>query len=80
MPETPVTSASDWQDRDEELEAWKRARRRQLPWRQIAWMASACFGIASFVLPDSVNDNVEYLLWALAAASLYAGWRKKTSA
>jgi hypothetical protein len=40
-------------------------------------MATLCFGIASFALPDSVNDNVQWLLYALGAASLYAGFRKR---
>lgn len=40
-------------------------------------MATLCFGIASLVLPDSVNDNVQWLLYALMAASLYAGFRNR---
>ena len=36
-----------------------------MPWPQLSLMASLCFGIASFVLPDSVNDNVDWLLWGL---------------
>jgi len=64
---------------DEELEQWKRARRqtRRLPWRQLSLMASLCFGAASFVLPASVNGDVQWLLYALAGASLYAGFRKR---
>jgi len=67
---------------DRELLEWKRARgsKFQMPWRQLYLMASLCFGIASFVLPDSVNDNVDYLLWGLCAMSAYAWFtgRKKT--
>ncbi|HTT96889.1 MAG TPA: hypothetical protein VMF58_02485 [Rhizomicrobium sp.] len=66
---------------DEELQAWKEARGSQfkMPWSQLSLMASLCFGIASFVLPDSVNDNVEWLLWALSAIAAYVWWtnRKK---
>jgi hypothetical protein len=64
---------------DEELEQWKRARKqaRRFPWRQLSLMASLCFGVASFVLPASVNSNVQWLLYALVAASLYAGFRKR---
>ena len=64
---------------DDELQQWKLARRRnfEIPWRPLSLMATLCFGIASFVLPDSVNDNVQWLLYALAAASLYAGFRKR---
>jgi hypothetical protein len=61
---------------DAELDSWKRQRRWQPPWRQIALMASLCFGIGSLVLPDSVSDVLRWLLYALTAASLYAGWRK----
>jgi hypothetical protein len=64
---------------DDELRQWKQARKQNLkiPWRPLSLMATLCFGIASFVLPDSVNDNVQWLLYALAAASLYAGFRKR---
>jgi hypothetical protein len=36
-------------------------------------MASLCFGVATFVLPDSVNSAVDYLLYGLMAASFAAG-------
>jgi hypothetical protein len=49
----------------------------QMLWRPLSLMATLCFGIASFVLPDSVNDTVQWLLYALAAASLYAGIRNR---
>jgi len=64
---------------DDELRQWKLARKQnfQIPWRPLSLMATLCFGIASFVLPDSVNDDVQWLLYALAAASLYAGFRKR---
>jgi hypothetical protein len=64
---------------DDELREWKLARKRnfEIPWRPLSLMATLCFGIASFALPDSVNDNVQWLLYALAGASLYAGFRKR---
>ena len=66
---------------DQDVQAWKQARgsKFKFPWRQIYLMASLCFGIASFVLPDSVNDNVDYLLWGLCAMSAYVWFtgRKK---
>jgi hypothetical protein len=65
-------------ERDAELEAWKRARQRHVPWKQISLMASLCFGVASFVLPQSVNDAVAWPLYGLAAISFYVGVRKKT--
>lgn len=60
---------------DHELQEWKKARRRsfRLPWRQLSLLASLCFGVASLVLPDTVNENVDWLLYALMAASFYAG-------
>ena len=62
---------------DPELEEWKRARGWHPPWRQISLMASLCFGIGSLVLPGTVNDAVQWILYALAGASLYAGLRKR---
>ena len=66
-------------DDDDELRQWKLERKQnfEIPWRPLSLMATLCFGIASFALPDSVNDNVQWLLYALAAASLYAGFRKR---
>jgi hypothetical protein len=67
---------------DDELREWKQARKKtfQIPWRQLSVMAGLCFGIASFVLPDSVSDNLQWLLYALAAASFYAGFRRRKNA
>jgi hypothetical protein len=61
---------------DDELDEWKRARREhlRLPWRQIAFMASLCFGVGSLVLPDTVNHIVQWALFALGAISLVAGF------
>lgn len=50
-----------------------------MPWRQLSLMAGLCFGIASFVLPDSINDAVQWPLYALTAASFYTGLRKRKS-
>ncbi len=63
---------------DEELQAWKKSRKGfTIPWRQLSLMASLSFGIASFVLPASVNQNVDYLLYALAGMSLFVGISKR---
>jgi hypothetical protein len=64
---------------DEDLREWPRARRRnfEIPWRPLSLMATLCFGIASFVLPDSVNDTVQWFLYALMAASFYVGIRRR---
>jgi hypothetical protein len=79
--ERPVrlSEKNEFSSFDDELRQWKLARKQnfEIPWRPLSLMATLCFGIASFVLPDSVNDNVQWLLYALAAASLYAGFRKR---
>jgi len=76
---SPPPANTDCPSLDQELLEWKRARKRgfAVPWRQLSLMASLCFGIASFVLPDSVNDNVQWLLYALTAASLYAWFSRR---
>jgi hypothetical protein len=77
-PDEPSGPASQWSSQDEDLTAWKQARRPlPIPWRQLSLMAGLCFGIASLVLPDSVNRAADWLLYALMAASFYAGWRKR---
>jgi hypothetical protein len=79
--ERPVrlSEKNEFSSLDDELREWKLARKRnfEIPWRPLSLMATLCFGVASFVLPDSVNDNVQWLLYALTAASLYAGFRKR---
>ena len=79
-PAVELSGVSDDVPVDQELQAWKAARgnRFKIPWRQVYLMASLCFGIASFVLPDSVNDNVDYLLWGLCAMSAYAWYTGRT--
>lgn len=67
---------------DDELREWKRSRKNgfKIPWRQVSLMASLCFGIAFFVLPDSVNSDVQWILLALMGANFYAGVRKRREA
>lgn len=69
---------------EEELQAWKAERSRErfarFPWRQLALMAGLCFGIAGFVLPDSTNDALSWLFYALSAASFAAGILKRKAA
>jgi hypothetical protein len=67
---------------DDELQAWKAARRKamHLPWRQIAIMAGLSFAVASFVLPEALNDALQWPLSALVAISLYMGWRNRKRA
>ncbi len=79
----PVPPADGAPSVDDELREWKASRKTsfRLPWRQLSLMASLCFGIASFVLPESVNDMVNWLLYGLMAISFYVGvtGRKKKS-
>ena len=73
LPETKlVTAEQDFE------ESWQtRKHGFSIPWRPLALMASLCFGIASFVLPDTVNDVVQYLLYALTAAGIFAGFSRR---
>ena len=66
---------------DDEFREWKKARQRHsgLPWRQLSLMASVSFGVASFVLPDSVGDTLDWILYGLMAASAYAGLSRRWS-
>lgn len=88
LPEVPVDpllvphSGLDLQHVDDDLREWEQARkqRSKIPWRQLSLMASLCFGIASFVLPDSVNENLDWLLYGLMAVTLYTGLRRRARA
>ena len=64
---------------DDGLRDWKRARRQsyRVPWRQLSLMASLCFGVAAFVLPDRVSDTLDWLLYGLMVASFVAGIRRR---
>ena len=76
-PASPPVRQSD--PVDAELEEWKRTRKK-LPffaWRPFYFMASLCFGLASFVLPDSINDIVQWPLYALAGMSFYLGMKMR---
>ena len=66
----------DVPDVDEELRQWQQARKQKvhIPWRRlVADGRIAGFGVASLVLPDPVNDTLQWPLWALMAASFIAG-------
>lgn len=67
---------------DIELAEWKATRKNafKLPWRQLSLMASLCFGIASFVLPESINDAVNWALYALMGISFVVGVTGKKKA
>lgn len=88
LPEVPVDqplvphSSLDSQHIDDDLQEWKQARKQRftIPWRQLSLMASLCFGIASFALPDSINENLDWLLYGLMAVTLYTGLRRRARA
>lgn len=61
----------------DELKSWKKSRGPSPYLKPLALTASLCFGIASVALPEHVNQWVQYPLYALSAASLYAGFRRK---
>jgi hypothetical protein len=61
----------------DELKAWKKTRGPSPYLKPLSLMASLCFGIASVALPAQINAWVQYPLYALSAASLYAGFRRK---
>src|ERR1700683_782291 len=68
---------------DDDLREWKRERKpnfRKALWRPLLLMSTLCFGIASFVLPDSVNDAVDWLLYGMTGASLYSWIRSRRRA
>ena len=68
-PEDPVAA---------ELAAWKRSRSRpSFPWRQVSLILGLCFGVASLVLPERVNNTAAYVLYALSAVSFISGLRRR---
>jgi hypothetical protein len=77
LPEMPKFSSAD-----DDFHEWKRARKPNFHalWRPLLLMATLSFGIASLVLPDSVNDAVDWLLYALTAASFYSWVRSRRRA
>ena len=64
----------------DELKAWKKSRGPSPYLKPLALTASLCFGVASLALPAAINAWVQYPLYALSAASLYAGFQRKRMA
>jgi hypothetical protein len=77
LPKTPKLPLAD-----DDFREWKRARKPNFHalWRPLLLTATLCFGIASLVLPDSVNDAVDWLLYAMTGASLYSWIRSRRQA
>ena len=65
--------------KDNDLREWRLVRNRtsRIPWWQVLLMASLCFGVAAFVLPDSASDRLHWLLYGLMTASFMAGIRQR---
>src|SRR5207248_6131053 len=70
----PILPRSELDDGSQE---WKQKNGFRVPWQILFLTSSLCFGVASFVLPDTVNDAVQWLLYGLMAAGIYAGFRKR---
>jgi hypothetical protein len=67
---------------DRDVEEWKKARKIRKrsfrePWRSVCIAATLTFGVSSWLLPDSVADVAQLVTLGLAAASFYAGIRKR---
>lgn len=79
QPETSPTPAAAMDPVDAEIREWKRARGSHFPIKLLALVASVSFGVASIALPAQINRWAEWSLFALSAASLYAGFRRRKS-
>jgi|SRR5580700_940958 hypothetical protein len=77
LPKKPTFSPGD-----DDFREWKRARKPNFHtlWRPLLLMATICFGIASLVLPDSVNDAADWLLYAMTGVSFYSWIRSRKRA
>jgi len=67
---------------DREVEEWKAARKIRKrsfrePWRSVCIAASVGFGVSTWMLPDSVETVAQLVTTGLAAASFFAGYRKR---
>jgi hypothetical protein len=67
---------------DDDFREWKRTRKPNFHtlWRPLLLMATLCFGVASLVLPDSVNDAVDWMLYAITGLSFYSWLRSRRRA
>ena len=69
---------------DREVKEWNAARKVRKrsfrePWRSVCIAATLMFGVSSWLLPDSVADIAQLVTLGLAAASFFAGLRKRTN-
>jgi hypothetical protein len=78
----PAIDFSADADVDREVQEWnamRKIRKRSFrePWRSVCMAATAMFGLSMWLLPDSVADVAELVTTGLAAASFFAGYRKR---
>ena len=62
----------EWREREQPAK-----RKFKVPWRQVVLTASLCFGIGALVLPDTINDDLDWLLYGLMAISGYVGFSNR---
>lgn len=62
----------EWREREQPVK-----RKFKMPWRQVVLTASLCFGIGALVLPDTINDDLSWLLYGLMAISGYVGFSNR---
>ena len=80
IPSAPLADLDVEVDREvEEWNAARKVRKRSFrePWRSVCIAATLMFGVSSWLLPDSVADIAQLVTMGLAAASLFAGLRKR---
>jgi len=75
--ETDLAELSTQADSDEFQREWDTAHLVGFPWGKAYLMAGLSFGIASFALPDTVNEAANWLLYLLAGASIWAWYQKR---
>ena len=80
LPAVPLVEFDVEVDREvKEWNAARKVRKRSFrePWRSVCIAATLMFGVSSWLLPDSVADIAQLVTLGLAAASLFAGVRKR---
>jgi len=77
-----VPAAEHDADDDRDLAEWnamRKLRKRSFrePWRSVCIAAVILFGLSTWLLPDSVANVADLVTTGLAAASFFAGFRKR---
>ena len=78
----PVIDLSADADVDREVAEWnamRKIRKRSFrePWRSVCIVATLGLAASSWLLPDSVANVAQLVTTGLAAASFFAGYRKR---